>query len=85
MAVAVTVLSGSADAGLGICAAARALDLDFIPVITESYDLLIPADGFDSDIIQLLMEIIRSEEFKSRVRSLGGYHTDQTGKILWSS
>ena len=85
MAVAVAVLSGSADAGLGICAAARALDLDFIPVITESYDLLIPADVFDSDIIQLLMEIIGSEEFRSRVRSLGGYHTDHTGKILWSS
>jgi putative molybdopterin biosynthesis protein len=85
MAVAVAVLSGNADAGLGICAAARALDLDFIPVITESYDLLMPADVFDSEIIRLLMEIIGSKKFKSTVRSLGGYHTDNTGKIRWSS
>jgi putative molybdopterin biosynthesis protein len=85
MAVAVAVLSGSADVGLGICAAAKALDLDFIPVITESYDLLMPADVFNADIIGLLMEIIASDTFKSRVRALGGYHTDNTGKILWSS
>jgi len=42
MAVAVSVLSGSEDAGLGIYAAAKALGLDFIPVVTEQYDLVIP-------------------------------------------
>ncbi len=85
MAVAVAILSGSADAGLGIYAAAKALDLDFIPILTESYDLLMPADVFDSDMMQLMLEIIDSDEFQSRVRSLGGYHTDNTGKILWRS
>jgi putative molybdopterin biosynthesis protein len=85
MAVAVAVLGRSADAGLGIYAAAKALSLDFIPVVTESYDLVIPADVFDTENITLLMEIIRSEEFKSRVNQLGGYHTQNTGEIIWSS
>lgn len=85
MAVAVAVLSGSADAGLGIYAAAKALGLDFIPVITESYDLVIPEAVFDSENIRLLLEIIRSDEFKCRVKELGGYHTTNTGQLLWSS
>jgi putative molybdopterin biosynthesis protein len=56
MAVAVAVLSGTADTGLGIHAAAAALDLDFIPVVTEQYDLIIAAEHFDSENIQLLLE-----------------------------
>jgi len=82
MAIAVAVLSGTADAGLGIHAAAAALNLDFIPVVTEQYDLIIPAEHFESDNIQLLLEAVNSREFKSRVESLGGYSTKNTGKII---
>jgi putative molybdopterin biosynthesis protein len=82
MAVAVAVLSGTVDAGLGIYAAARALELDFIPVVTEQYDLIIPAEHFESENIQVLLEIINSREFKNRVATLGGYSTKQTGKVI---
>lgn len=82
MAVAVAVLTGSADAGLGIYAAAKALGLDFIPVVTEQYDLVIPAEHFDTEAIQALMGVIRSSDFKKRVESLGGYSTRCTGNIL---
>jgi len=82
MSVAVAVLSGRADAGLGICAAAKALDLDFIPVVTEQYDLVIPEEYFETENIQILLEIINSVEFKERVKALGGYHTEKTGKTI---
>jgi putative molybdopterin biosynthesis protein len=82
MAVAVAVLSGTADAGLGIYAAAAALDLDFIPVVTEQYDLVIPSAYFESENIRLLLETINSAEFKSRVEALGGYNTQKTGEII---
>jgi putative molybdopterin biosynthesis protein len=82
MAVAVAVLSGTADTGLGIQAAAKALNLDFIPVVTEQYDLIIPKVHFDSNNIQLLLEIINSQEFKARVNELGGYSTKNTGTII---
>jgi putative molybdopterin biosynthesis protein len=82
MAVAVAVLSGTVDAGLGIYAAARALDLDFIPVVTEQYDLIIPLAHFESENIQLLLESINSREFKHHVEALGGYSTEKTGKII---
>lgn len=82
MAVAVAVLSGTVDAGLGIHAAATALNLDFIPVVTEQYDLIIPAEHFESDNIQLLLEAVNSGEFKRRVEALGGYSTKKTGEII---
>ncbi|MCK5541217.1 MAG: molybdopterin biosynthesis protein [Desulfobacterales bacterium] len=83
MSVAVDVLSGKADTGLGINAAAIALNLDFIPVITEEYDLVIPERFFDTDKIQALLETIRTDRFKERVRALGGYSTEKTGEILF--
>lgn len=82
MDVAVAVLSGSADTGLGIHAAAKALDLDFIPVVTEQYDLIIPGEYFKSENIQLLLQTISSREFKHRVEGLGGYSTEKTGTII---
>jgi len=82
MAVAVAVLSGTADAGLGIFAAANALKLDFIPVVTEQYDLVIPEIYFESENIQGLLETIRSSEFRQWVGRLGGYGTERTGEVL---
>ncbi len=82
MAVAVAVLSGTVDTGLGIQAAAAALDLEFIPVVTEQYDLIIAAEHFESENIQLLLEAVNSREFKNRVDALGGYSTEKTGEII---
>ena len=82
MSVAAAVLSGAADMGLGIFAAARALNLDFIPVVTEQYDLIIPDRFFDTENIQCLLTTIRTSEFKARVEKLGGYHTERTGEVL---
>lgn len=82
MAVAVAVLSGVADVGLGIYAAAKALGLDFIPVVTEQYDLIIPAVHFDTESIETFLEVLRSDAFKQRASALGGYHTERTGEVL---
>ncbi len=84
MAVAVAVLSGAADTGLGIFAAARALDLDFIPVVTEQYDLMIPETYYEWENIRILLAVIRSDAFKRRVLDLGGYHTEKTGELVRS-
>ncbi len=82
MSVAVSVLSGRADVGLGIYAAAKALNLDFIPVVTEQYDLIIKEEYFESSNIQNLLETVNSDKFKKRVEQLGGYGTSMTGKII---
>jgi putative molybdopterin biosynthesis protein len=82
MAVAVAVLSGTVDTGLGIYAAAKALDLDFIPVVTEQYDLIIPMAHFETENIQLMLETINTREFKHCVEELGGYSTEKTGEYI---
>lgn len=82
MAVAVNVLSGTADVGMGIYAAANALGLDFVPVVLERYDLIIPEAFWEDEKIQLLLHIIRSRDFQERILELGGYKVTDTGKIM---
>jgi putative molybdopterin biosynthesis protein len=84
MAVAVDVLSGSADVGMGIHAAAQALGLDFISVTTERYDLVIPAVNYDNPLVQRLLEVIATQKFQDQVMAMGGYDVCDTGRILGS-
>jgi molybdenum cofactor synthesis domain-containing protein len=83
MAVAVNVASGTADVGLGILAAARALGLDFIPLLPERYDLVVPETTFTDFRFRTLLEVIRSREFQEAATALGGYDLKDCGKILW--
>lgn len=82
MSVAVAVLSGVADAGMGIFAAAKALDLEFIPVVTEEYDLVIPTEFYGDEKVGFMLDVIRSDAFKKDVMNLGGYDTSKTGTII---
>ena len=82
MSVAMAVTSGRADVGMGILTAARALDLDFISVARERYDLVIPARFLRDPRIELLIDIIRSDGFREQVMAMGGYEVEETGKII---
>jgi putative molybdopterin biosynthesis protein len=83
MAVGVAVASGLADAGLGVRAAAQALELDFIPLANEQYDLLCLRRFYESARGTQLMAIIRSQSFKAAVSSLGGYDPGKAGEVLY--
>ncbi len=78
--IAAQIASGSADVGMGIYAAARMFDLDFIPVCIEKYDFLIPEYAYETPMIQKILEIIKSVSFKQKLKSLGGYLLDQPGR-----
>ncbi len=82
MAVAVNVLTGAASCGLGIYAAAKALDLDFVPLAHERYDLVIPTQYMDDERMKILLEMIRSDEVKTKINELGGYDIDLTGQVM---
>jgi putative molybdopterin biosynthesis protein len=82
MAVAVAILSGRADVGMGIYAAAKALGLEFIPIAQERYDLVIREDAFTDEKIRLLMDVIKSDRFRSIVRDLGGYDPFNSGSVI---
>jgi molybdenum cofactor synthesis domain-containing protein len=82
MNVAMAVVSGAADTGLGIHTAAKALALDFIPITKERYDLVIPQAYLADEKIRLLLETIRSDEFKEKALAMGGYEVNVTGNVV---
>jgi molybdate-binding protein len=71
--VAAAVAGGSADVGLGIGAAARALDLGFIPLIRERYELVLPDESLAAPWFGPLIETIASPAFRAETEALGGY------------
>lgn len=82
LAVAAAVKSGVADCGLGIAAAARALELDFIPLEQERYDLVIPEVYYQDELLQPLLDVIRGQEFPTAVAQLAGYDTTHSGTVV---
>jgi molybdate-binding protein/predicted nucleic acid-binding protein len=83
-AVAAAVAGGEADCGLGIQAAAQAHGLAFVPLFSERYDLVIPAEHYESELLAPMLALLRNPppEFLGRVAALGGYETPLMGKVL---
>lgn len=79
LAVGLSVARGEADTALGIEAAARSCDLDFIPLFRERYDLVMSAASYRSRLLSPLLSTVNSDEFKTAVDKAGGYDTSQTG------
>ena len=82
MAVAAAVASESADAGMGVLSAARAMGLDFIEVAYEEYDFAAPVRFLELPHIKAFTDIIKSPEFKKELDRLGGYTSDASGRIV---
>ena len=85
LAVARAVADGEATAGLGIHAAAAAHGLAFIPLSQERYELVIPAEIWESPAIQALVDVVRSPQLGETITTLGGYDTSETGRERWVS
>jgi putative molybdopterin biosynthesis protein len=82
LGVAAAIASGRADCGLGIAAAAQALDLDFIPLFQERYDLVIPREHAESKLLKPLFELIADGLFQHSVSKLPGYDVSVMGRII---
>ncbi len=85
LAVAAQVASGAADTGLAILASARALGLDFVPLFSEQYQLVIPRVYYESELLMPVLEILRGPEFRGQVEALGGYDVTAMGEVVWQS
>jgi putative molybdopterin biosynthesis protein len=73
LAVAAEVKANPNSAGLGIYPAAKAMDLEFLPISDEEYDLVMTRSFYESESGKLLVEMIQSEAFKQQVAKIGGY------------
>lgn len=80
--VAAAVAAGDADCGLGVYSAAVLMDLDFIPLCHEEYDLAVPTKFLQDDKVIEFIEVIKSEGFKNELKRLGGYEYEDIGRIV---
>jgi putative molybdopterin biosynthesis protein len=85
MAVAVDVLSGAADCGMGIYAAAKALDLDFVPMVREQYDLVVSGSFAGTRLMEALLATVKSSRFRERVAAMGGYDPSHSGELFFET
>ncbi len=81
--VARSVAEGDADAGFGLQTAAVAFGLDFIPLVSERYDLVIPETTFNDPAIGHLAVWLSSQLARQAITELGGYETGESGKLEW--
>jgi putative molybdopterin biosynthesis protein len=82
LAVAAAIASGRADCGLGIAAAAQALELEFVPLFEEQYDLIIPTRYFQDRLLAPLLEILNEAAFRQAVSKLPGYDVSRMGSLV---
>ncbi|KKI92842.1 hypothetical protein WQ54_06535 [Bacillus sp. SA1-12] len=85
LSVASSIVSGKADVGIGIEKVAKMVGLDFIPLITERYDLVMINNQQNQEIIEIVEGILRTASLKEEIQALGDYDVSQTGQVVYKS
>lgn len=85
LSVASAVAQGLAHVGIGIEKAAKMVGIEFVPLIKESYDLVIMKTEENSELIRCLIEIMNSTEFKNKINSIEGYDALRTGTVIFQA
>ena len=80
--VARAIAEGQVDVGIGIRSAAQHFELDFVPLQTARYDLVVPKSYLKSHpTLAHLFDTLVSRPFRNEIEALGGYDTSETGKV----
>lgn len=82
--IAQAIRSGHGDYGIATRAVALAAGLDFIPLTTERFDLLMRQRDAFRPPLQKLLALLRSASFIERARELGGLDVSGTGSVRWA-
>jgi putative molybdopterin biosynthesis protein len=80
--VALSVLSGKADAGIAIEAVAKMVGLPFVPLRQERFDLVIRKEVFFLEQTQSFVGLLQTQEFADLAETLGGYDIGNSGRIV---
>jgi excisionase family DNA binding protein len=81
--VGLEILAGRADAGPGIGAVAGLLNIGFIPLRWERFDLMILKDRFFDEGIQQFLSLLREAQFRRLAETLEGYDISLSGKMVF--
>lgn len=83
--VAAAVANKQADVGIGIEKTAKLVNVDFVPLITERYDIVLLKTADNTALIEAVKAILQSDAFKAEVAALGDYDTAKTGQIMYET
>lgn len=83
--VGLKILSNAADVGVATRAIAKILSLTFVPLVRESFDMVLCHETFFKKEVQAFIDTLRSSEFRSQIEQLGNYDFSKSGKIIYSS
>jgi putative molybdopterin biosynthesis protein len=83
--VAMEVFSGRADSALAIRPVAGLLDLGFVPLRWERYDLLISKARFFEQGVQNFLGLLNEPQFRKVAQTLEGYDLSLCGKMVFSN
>ena len=82
--VGLAILSGRADAGPAIRAVAKMLDIDFIPLRWERFDLMTSKERFFDEGIQRFLGILHETTFQQMAtQDFAGYDVSCSGKMVF--
>ncbi|WGW05541.1 helix-turn-helix transcriptional regulator [Tropicibacter oceani] len=79
------VAEGQADAALGLAAMARQFGCDFLPLIDESFDLLIDRRSYFTAPVQRLLGMAGKPALTEKAATMGGYDLSDLGAVRWLS
>lgn len=79
------VSRGEADVAFGIEAVANGYGLAFLPVIEESFALLVDRKGWFEPGLRALAAFCGTMAFRERAASLGGYDVTAFGEVQWNA
>ena len=84
LAVASIISRGGADLAIGSESGCKNIPgIEFIPLQTECYDLVIRLADADKQPYRTILEIMSTDAFKLDLKSIGGYDTSETGELIW--
>jgi putative molybdopterin biosynthesis protein len=75
------IYAGKADVCMATSAAARAFGLDFRPLVSEQYDLVVPRRSMDLPALRTLLDLLNRGKLQCQLQALGGYDTSRTGQL----
>jgi len=81
--VGLEILAGRADAAPAVRAVAGILDLEFLPLRWERYDLMVAKDRFFDEGIQRFLSLLHEKQFHELAGSLLGYDLSMSGKMIF--
>lgn len=81
--VGLEIQAGRAQAGPAVGAVAGLLDLDFVPIHWERFDLLVPKDKFFNKSVQLFLNMLHAPRFHTLADELTGYDLSLAGRMVF--